>query len=241
MHAHDLDTITPLHEPAPVGPAPGSDAREDARELRAEQGVATVLRALGEDEGGGWWLRLDTRELRAERAASCMLAPEQGDQVWVAGDGEHGIFVLAVLVRANSGPTTLSVEGDLEIAASGALRLHAESGVDLDTPGRLALNSDNLEVQAREGHLSFVSLRAVAREVFASLTRVTRVGKLLELLVDTVTQRSNNSYRAIAGVEHVQAKLINQEASADLHLSASRALINGEDIVKMDGGQIHLG
>lgn len=221
MHAHDLHSLRNPLSPSSVN-----------------QGIATI-ESLDPDRG--WLLRLDGRELRAVRAASCLVAPAIGDQVWVAGDDVHGMFVLAVLTRASEGPTAVSVDGDLELRASGELRVHAEAGVELATPAGLALRADTLDAQARMGRLSFVELRAVARSVFATLARVTRVGQLLELLVDTVTQRSNNSYRSIASVDHTQAEIIHQQASADVHISAERALINGEDLVKMDGGQIHLG
>lgn len=225
MHAHNLETIVslPASQHGLAGP---------------EQGVATVTRVA---EAGGWWLRLGERELEAKQAASCLLTPSVGDTVWIAGDGEHGAFVLAVLVRAGDGPATLAVPGDLELAAGGEICVRGQGGVQIETPKRLGLRSDSLELQAREGHMVFAELRAVVREVFASLARVTQVGKLLELLVDTVTQRSHNSYRAIAGVDHVEAEIIHHEASADVHINAARTLINGEDIVKMDGGQIHLG
>lgn len=222
MHAHDLDRIPSL-----------------APRTTPSQGMATVVRV--DQTHASWWLRRDGElEFQAQRAASCMLSPGVGDSVWFAREGQHA-FVLAVLTCASETPSRLTVPGDLELEAGGELRLHGRAGVELSTPARLGLRSDELDVTARESTLTFAKLRASANEVFAALARVTHVGQLLELLVDTVRQRSRSSYRAIAEIEHVQAKLINHEAHADIHINAQRALINGEDIIKMDGGQIHLG
>lgn len=222
--AHNLSTLPQL----PSQPA-----------LAPMQGVAVVSREAPE---GGWWLRLGERELLGQRAASCLLAPAVGDQVWMAGDGEHGVFVLAVLTRASAGPTSLEVDGDLELRARGGqVRLRSDQGLELSTSGRVSVSAAAVEVQAREASFTFAKIRAVAREVFASFSRVTRVGQILELLVDTVRQRSNNSYRAIAGIDHTQAETIHYRATGDAHIEADHALINGKDLVKMDGGQIHLG
>jgi hypothetical protein len=218
MQLHDLHELDDTSETSPRPAA------------AAEQGVATVTAV---HQSGGWWLRSAGRELRAELASSCLMQPKLGDQVWFAGDAEHGLFVLAVLVSATPGTTRIEAPGDLELRARGRVQIEGET--------QLVLQTDEIQVQAREATLSFVELRAVARTVFASLARVTRVGKLLELVVDTIVQRSNNSYRAIEGVDHHSAELIVQQASKDVHVDAQRALINGKDLVKMDGAQIHLG
>ncbi len=249
MHAQDFDTLRPSNAtPAPALPSPSLHAPTGA-----EQGVATVLRIdPAGGSAGGWWLgqgvsesgESGARELLAKRAASCLIAPEIGDQVWMAGDQTHGVFVLAILVRrdAGSSPSTISVEGDLELRAEGGVvRVRGSEGLELGTPARLSLSAGELHAQASVARFTFGELAAVARRVYASLTRVTHVGKLLELLVDKVTQRSQHSVRAIAGVDHTQAGTISLEATHDAHIRAERALINGKDLVKMDGAQIHLG
>lgn len=205
--------------------------------ITVSQGVAQLARLDAE----GYWVELAGRELFARRAFGCLVAPIVGDQVWLAGDDEHGYFVIAVLVRARAGATRVEVEGEFELCASGPVRLRGEAGVELSTPTTLAMRSQVVELEAQSGMLSVTELRAVASRVVASLARVTRIGELLELLVETVTQRSENSFRVIEGVDHTQATTVQQRISQDLHIDSRRALINGGELVKMDGDQIHLG
>ncbi|GEM_PF-423253 len=232
---------------ASLGRSGGGRSGDGAPELQARaasppactQGVATVVRPCAD---GGWWLRVDAREFTAIQAASCLLTPAVGDQVWMAADSGSAAFILAVLVQARPGRATLTVDGDLELEARGGkIRIKGDAGVALETPATLDLRARELVAQAERARFSFTELRALAREVFASFQRVTHVGKLLELLVDKVTQRSRHSVRAISGVDLTQAGTIDQRSEGDLLISAERALINGKELVKMDGAQIHLG
>lgn len=224
MHAHDLDRITPL--PLPSAPS-------------GVQGVALVV---GEEPGSGWWVEHGRQRRLARRAASCLLAPGVGDRVWVVGEPTQDLYVIAVLERAEAeAPATLAFEGDVALSARGRLTLAGGEGMDLHTPQGLGVSADELHVHARTGRAAFEELSVLARRVFASLLRVTRVGEVLELLVDRVVQRSKLSVRAIEGVDRTRAQTIELQAEGAAHVQATHALVNGTELVKMDGGQIHLG
>lgn len=220
MHAHDLDHVSPL----PVAPY---------------QALATVVEEAPE---GGWWLDDGRTRRLARRAASCPLAPAVGDRVWAVGEGTASLYVIAVLERADpSAAATLAFDGDVAVTAGGRMTLAAREGIDLATPGGLGVNADELHVQARSGRAVLQELSVIARSVLASLARVTHVGQVLELLVDRVTQRSTHSMRAIEGLDHTQAQTIDYRAEGSAHIQAQHALVNGKELVKLDGGQIHLG
>ncbi len=220
MHAHDLDHVSPL----PVAPY---------------QAVAHVVEEAPE---GAWWLDDGRQRRLARRAASCALAPALGDRVWVVGELAGSLYVIAVLERADpSAPATLAFEGDVAVTAGGRMTLAAREGIDLATPAGLGVSADELHVHARSGRAALQELSVVARRVLASLARVTHVGEVLELLVDRVTQRSKHSMRAIEGIDHTQAQTIDYRAQATAHIQAEHALVNGKELVKLDGGQIHLG
>lgn len=224
MQAHDLDRVTPL--PLPLAPS-------------GYQGVATVR---GEEPGQGWWVDDGRQRRLARRAASCLLAPAVGDRVWVVGEVGHGPYVTAVLERAEAkAPATLAFDGDVAVSTRGRLTLTGGNGLDLHTPQDLGVSAGELHVQARTGRAAFEELSVLARRVFASMLRVTRVGEVLELLVDRVVQRSKHSVRAIEGVDRTQAQTVEIRAEGTAHVQATHALVNGTDLVKMDGGQIHLG
>lgn len=226
MNAEEFDNVTPLARTAQPSDSPVT-------------GIAIVHAA---DPRGGWRVERRGQRLHARRAASCLLEPSAGDRVWLVGEaGEH--FISAVLERADpQAATELSVTGDLSLRSStGKLDLAGARGVELSSPDHVGITSDVVRVQAREGQVVFGELRAIARQVHAALTRVTRVGEVLELLVDKVVQRSRYSHRVIEAIDHTQAGNIEYHAREVMHLHAHDALINGEQLVKVEGDQIHLG
>lgn len=226
MHAHDLDHAAPPSAPLALPVAP-------------YQGLATVMDA-GPD---GTWVVDDGRQHRTiRRAASCPLEPAVGDRVWVVGEAAGSLWAIAVLERAQpSAPATLAFPGDVAVTAGGRLTLAAQGGLDLATPAAASVSADELDVRARRGRAAVEELSLLARTVHASLAKLTHVGRVLELLVDRVTQRSQHSMRAIEGVDHTRAETIDYRAERSAHVRAEHALVDGKELVKLDGGQIHLG
>lgn len=220
MHAHDLAAPTPL----PIAPY---------------QAIATVIDAAPE----GAWIVDDGRQHRTiQRAASCPLEPAVGDRVWVVGEAAGSLYAIAVLERARpSEPATLAFPGDVAITAGGHLTLHAKAGLDLVTPATTTVSADELDVRARKGRAAIEELSLFARSVFASLAKLTHVGRVLELLVDRVTQRSQHSMRSIEGLDHTSAQTLDYRAERTANIRAEHAIVDGKELVKLDGGQIHLG
>ena len=226
MHAHDLDHAAPPSAPLTLPVAP-------------YQGLATVVEPGPE----GAWIVDDGRQRRTiRRAASCPLEPAVGDRVWVVGEAAGSLYAIAVLERAEpAAPAVLAFPGDVAIAAGGRLTLTAEDGLDLATPAEASVSAGELHVQARTGRAAIEELSLFARTVRASLDKLTHVGRALELFVDRVTQRSEHSVRAIAGVDRTSAETIDYRAERTAHVRAEHALVDGKELVKLDGGQIHLG
>jgi hypothetical protein len=195
--------------------------------VQRPQGIATVIAA--EPEG----LCVDDGHARfvARRATSCLVEPMPGDRVWVVSQGEH--FVIAVLDRPVASKTRLHLDGDVELHASGALELTGER--------RLALQGDELHVEARTGRVLLDRCVTVLGTLCAHLRETTLVGKVLETLVERVSQHSKRSYRAIAEIDQVQAGALDYGAEQVMHLHAKTAMVRAEQLVKMDADQIHLG
>jgi hypothetical protein len=225
MHAHDLDHAAP---PSPL-----------ALPIAPYQAIATVIEA----GPAGAWIVDDGRQHRTiQRAASCPLEPAVGDRVWVVGEAAGSLWAIAVLERAQPGaPATLAFPGDVAVTAGGRLTLHAKDGLDLATPAAVGVSAGELHVQARKGRAAIEELSLLARTAFASLTKLTHVGQVLELLVDRVTQHSQHSVRAIEGLDHTSAQTIDYRAERSAHVRAEHAIVDGKELVKLDGGQIHLG
>jgi hypothetical protein len=221
MHAHDLELVR-----APVSPKPA-------------QGTATVTAHDG--QGFGLNLGAETEPVTAQRAASCLLAPAVGDRVWFVAEGSR-CHIIAVLDRAEpSAIATLGIEGDAHLQVGGKLTIDAQTGLELRSAAKLALTSDELRVRARLGRVLFDECSAVLRSLFTHVTTATFVAKLFESLTERFTQHSKTSYRSVEEVDQLQAGNIDYHAKSTAHIGATHALVKGGELVKVDGGQIHLG
>ncbi|KIG17322.1 hypothetical protein DB30_03379 [Enhygromyxa salina] len=221
IHLRELELVTN------TTPAPG------------RQGTAITVGRSG--SGGSWTLEADGRQFEAKRAASCLLEPEIGDEVWFVAQGERS-FVLAVLERAEAaGVATLSVNGDAALRVNGQLDVHASAGVELRSDAQVGITGAEVRVQAKLARMVFDEGTAVLRSMFSHVTNSTFVGKVIETVADRVVQSSKTSLRTVAELDQVQAGVIDYRASDAAHVAADQVLINGGQIAKVEAGQIHLG
>jgi hypothetical protein len=168
---------------------------------------------------------LDSGVCRARRAASCLLTPEIGDTVMVCGPERAALYVIAVLERAGDGPCRLALGHDAEICAR----------------GRLTVASDELVVRAQRATTLVDRLSSFGREAVASVGRVRLVGNVLESFFDRVSQFAGDSARVVEGVDQVRSTTIDYRAAQSLSLQGSEVIATAKTLVKVDGGQIHIG
>ncbi len=179
---------------------------------------------------------------RAKRAASCLLAPERGDEVLLAFGGERGCWVLAVLERSPGSPARIEVEGDLALSLPrGRFTVAAQEGVDLVSAGEVAVTSSTVRVSAAQGTVAIDALAYVGRHVQAEVERVKAIVGNLDTVADRVWQRVKRSYRFVEETDQVRAERIDYEARGTINLHGENAVVTAEKLVKADGEQIHLG
>lgn len=217
MHAYDLDHLSQTSKGEHIN------------------GPATVMSR----SGAYLYLERGSQRLEALRAPSCLLEPAPGDRVWCVGTGDE-YYVIAVLARTGN-ETAVCVEGDLRLVAGGRICVSATDGIQLVTEANLQITTDELQIEATRGRLVFEDLRAIARTVFTSFVRATRLGGTLELFVERIIQRSQHVQRSVEGVESTEAGTLIQRARGTAHLQAKRALVNGTQLTKIDGQQVQLG
>ncbi|PRQ10251.1 DUF3540 domain-containing protein [Enhygromyxa salina] len=221
MHAHDLELV------------------RDSPHVAPRQGGATILARADE----GFTLDDGERRFSARRAVSCLVEPELGDRVWFADEGlpgEHA-YVLAVLERVATTPALLRVQGDAELRVDGRLKIAAREDLDLHSDARLGLNADELQVRARAARLIIDECAAVLRSLFTHVTKSTFVAKVIETLADRLSTHTKTSARTVEGLDQVQAGNLDYRAEHTVQIAATHAMVKGTDLVKVDGGQIHLG
>ncbi len=202
----------------------------------------TTASVVAIEHGGRVVVRTATGDLAADRAVSCLVAPEVGDLVIVANAGAAGAFVTAVLRRDTGAPPTLAVDGDLVVKlASGRFRVAAQDGVDLVSAGDVSVVGRRLDVNAAEGHIVVQRLAFLGDAVRAEVDRIKVLAQSLDSVFDRWSQRVKRAYRTVEETDQLKADRIDYTAAKTMSLHAEHALLTAEELVKMDADQIHLG
>ncbi|NMJ40596.1 DUF3540 domain-containing protein [Roseomonas sp. JC162] len=192
-------------------------------------------------EGGSMMVQAGARRIMARRAASCLLEPAPGDTVLIGGDLAR-CYVLAVLDRAGEGPARLSIEGDVEIRArDGQLRLAAGKGVDIAAREEIVIEADAVSVKAGSGRFLLDDLVLIGRSAMSHIGRVRTIGRTVETVVDRILTRTKRSLRISEESDHVRAGQIDLRANGTFHANGETTIVTAATLVKVDGGQIHLG
>jgi hypothetical protein len=164
-------------------------------------------------------------ECVARRAASCLLLAQPGDRVLVSGPNASALYVIAVLETASVRPCQLALGQDAEISVS----------------GKLSLATDELVVLARRATTMIDQLSSFGRELSASIGKLKLVGNLLETFFDRVGHFAGHSVRTVEGVDQARSGTIDYRATQSLSLQGSEIIATAKTLVKVDGGQIHIG
>lgn len=177
---------------------------------------------------GSFEVRTADGTFRASRAVSCLIAPEKGDLVLLAGPSSGGLYVLAVLERPECQSARISPDGDLTFELrSGRLTVAATEGIDLVSRGGVSVAADRLEARAREGNFFLGSVRSIATAVSST--------------VESLSQTAKRVYRRVTELEHVRAGQIDCATKGTLRLHGKNTLTTARELVKADAEQIHMG
>lgn len=183
----------------------------------------------------------DDGDLRARRAVSCLEAPREGDLVLATVLDDGRAWVLAVLDREGAG-RRLSVEGDVELhVKQGALRITADEGLELATPGVLRTVAAEALHRARRVSVLADAASLVGRAVEAQVERAVTVAEHIDRTATRITERSVQAMRFVEELDQVRAGTVDWVAAKLMNLRGRHALVTAEELAKVDAGQIHLG
>jgi hypothetical protein len=194
-------------------------------------------------DGARCFVATDAGAMTAARAPSCLVAPEVGDLVLVTALPAGACFVVAVLEREAGATASITAEGDMAIRLPhGRLSLAAEGGVEISAPKKdLTIVANTLEVDAVKAHVGVDRLDLVSTFVRAEFERAKTVAASLESALGRVFERATRVYRKVDEIEQVRAERLSMEATTTLSLHGENTLVTAEELVKVDGAQIHLG
>jgi len=187
---------------------------------------ATVLSEPGSVQG--LRLRLNgegVQEISARQAFSCLVAVQAGDIVAGLLDEQRQCWVMAVLERNGAQDVVLQSQGKLELSA----------------PTISANAREVLHMAAPQVRLSCEQADAVGERLNLVGGTVKAIGAALSTLFDRVHHHSKQYMRSTDGLDRTQAGHMELQARQLLQIHGEHTLVEGEQLVKARGAQIHFG
>ncbi|MCC2596535.1 DUF3540 domain-containing protein [Pusillimonas sp. MFBS29] len=201
--------------------------------------LGTVIRV---EDGGYCVVQCETAEWRVQRAASCLLVPEVGDEVLISGPVPQQTYLIAVIRQARPDTARLETQGDMVIACpQGSISMQAGQAVALQGGEALSLDTVRLGLRANQAECAVGELDYLGARARVSVSTVNLIGKACEVVMDRISQLAQQVFRITQDTEQVRAGRIDCQAEHTVRLHAQHTLITGTDLVKVDADQIHMG
>lgn len=154
-------------------------------------------------------------------------------------------------------------QGDIDLVSGRHIRLTAQQGVEIRTPGALRLavsdalgriasslrmtgtetrvQSGHIKVTGRRGDVSLERARYRGQRLDSCIAEVRAVAGRLESVVGTLIEKAKDAYRKVEGLSQLRAGRTRTLVDGTCHLKAGRANLKAEKEFKVDGSTIHLG
>ncbi len=196
-------------------------------------------------QNGLFSVRTETGLLSCRKADGCLLRPEAGDKVLVSTCEEHDCqgYVLSVICKAESTqPAELHYEGDLRIRTSrGDLTLATDRDLNLVASQRASVLSRTLTAGTETAELRAEKVSMTARLLRGSCKAVLMVAENVEHTFSQLTQRLRNSVRMVEEHEEISTGSSRLAVENNYVVHTANEFHSAEDLIKLDGEEVHLG
>ncbi|MBX3269847.1 MAG: DUF3540 domain-containing protein [Sandaracinaceae bacterium] len=187
------------------------------------------------------WVRADGGRYRAGRAASCLVVPAPGDRVLVAVAADGRAWVLAVLDRAREDALPLGFDGDVALRATGTVRVEGDAGVELRSKRSVGVATRLFDVRALDVRAATERFGLTGGVAHVSLESAKAVIGLVDTTLERLSTRMKRCYRFVEEIDMTRAHEIDTRADKTIHLRSKNTFVNADQLVKLEGEQIHLG
>ncbi|MCD0503061.1 DUF3540 domain-containing protein [Bordetella petrii] len=212
------------------------------RQYPAYDPVHLIGTVTHREDDGRYIVDCDGRSWHARQAASCLLTPQQGDQVLISGPDVARVYLIAVVEQADPDRAQLETSGDMVLRSrTGSVSLEGARAVRLAGQESVQVDAGSLKVQAKDAHFVTEQMKYLGAEVTATIGTTRLVGKVYEAVMDRLSFLSRVTFRAAEEVEHVRAGSLDYRADKSARVHASYTMITGDNLVKVDAKQIHMG
>ena len=112
----------------------------------------------------------------------------------------------------------------------------------MDAAGDASLSASRTVTLAGErGEAAFDTVSILAKVARVRCKSLSLMAETVEQFVSRLTQRLTNAVRLVAGHEEVQARTARYCVADNLTVHAKNAQHIAEEVIKIDGSQVHLG
>lgn len=204
--------------------------------------VRQVLGDVLSQAGDAWRVQTAVGVQYAQRALDCLVTPRVGDRVLLVCTGQEA-FVLSVLSRRDVDTATiLSAPGDIQLmAGTGRVGLVGRDGIDIVSGRDVSVETDGFHLRARMARMVIGSLHWLGERLNAEIDASRVVGRLFDSVVERFSRRAKRSYRVVDELDHSRSEQIDYRATSNMSLRGRNVLTTADELIKLDGGQIHLG
>lgn len=203
-----------------------------------QQDVGTMLPAAA----GALQVAISGVAHEARRAASCLLEPEPGDLVLVTLVPGRGCYVLAVLERQEAARGRLVHMGDLELQLpAGRLTVAATQGMSVVSGKDVSCVTGTLHAHAAEAEIFLERSSFLGRLARVEVETVKVLGRFFDSVLERFSQRVRRSFRKVEELDQVRAEHLDYTANQTASVRGHNTLLTAEQLVKLDGDQVHLG
>jgi hypothetical protein len=186
-------------------------------------------------------VRLGTRVIPADRATGCLVAPQEGDRVLLAGNDSGEAFILSVLTRASDEPALVGIDTGFSLAAPGGtvgiaadtVRLTATTGIELVAP--------DVGLTAREATIRAWHLRLTGECLSQAFASVKTMAGAVERTVGRLVERLRRVYRRVEEVEDTRLGRLRLRVDDSLRINAEQVAVAAEADLRLDGKKILIG
>ncbi len=194
--------------------------------------------------GGRFTIETALSEIKATKAASCLIEPRPGDAVIVIIDVSGRNFVLAVLERSREGDpaTDLRFDGPVNVHIDkGDLTLTSEGSMTLAPQGVLSCVSDRMNIHTENCSAKVHRFQYTGRLLQIQVKCLKIVAAFADQIFRRLTQRLESSFRFVKDQDELQAGSSRVLVEDLLTMHAKNSLIMAEENVTVNADQIHLG
>lgn len=215
--------------------------------LRVAPDVSSPLHSISTIHGllpdGRFAVEDDAGVVRTcRRAASCLLKPQMGDTVLVSGPDSCRVFLIAVLEQAD--PTVSRIEADGALVVGGnaqSVTIESDVGVSVRSGAALDMVAAQWTMRAGSADCSLDDVRFTTRTLDATMGTMKAIGKVFETVADRVVQMTRSTLRIVEGIDQSRVGHLDCKASDTVRIHAKHTMVTAQDLVKVDGSQIHMG